>query len=225
MKTRTCKLVIVAAIALLRGGIARARGKRSDRGREGRSTVMFTYREAEPDSWRPLFEEASHLLYNATNGQLQLGRFAWSNWPRKVATPTSGCSTTTAGAFANVLGLGGPGHIYISQTHKSVAGPAVGPFGLVHEFGHYGFGLYDEYKAAPPPGFNRSVEQTVAQPAPPVLHGGRRLRRVRHGRRHHHPAEQHPDGVLHVDHRTPSTTATTAARSSTANSTRTRSRR
>ncbi|MBD3161472.1 MAG: VWA domain-containing protein, partial [Candidatus Eisenbacteria bacterium] len=126
-------------------------------------SVTFAYREADIEAWRPLFEETSRLLYNATNGQLQLGR---------VRIETCGLGQEDAdiwildgqsGAFANVLGLGGVGHIYLSQTHRDVDGPAFGQFGLVHEFGHYAFGLYDEYKGItppPPPLFARAVEQT-----------------------------------------------------------------
>jgi hypothetical protein len=124
-------------------------------------TVQFTYREAAPDSWRPLFEEASRLLFNATDGQLQLGQIrvvdsGLDKWDADVWVLDG-----NSGAFANVLGLGGSGHIYLSQTHKSVIEPAVGHFGLVHEFGHYGFGLYDEYKAAQPPGAARIAEQVL----------------------------------------------------------------
>ncbi len=124
-------------------------------------TVQFAYREAAPDSWRPLFEEASRLLYNATDGQLQFGQVrvvdsGLDKWDADVWILDN-----HSGAFANVLGLGGPGHIYISQTHKSVTKPAVGPFGLVHEFGHYGFGLYDEYKGVEPPPAARIAEQTL----------------------------------------------------------------
>ena len=112
--------------------------------------VLFTYRESDPDSWRPLFEEASHLLWNATNGQLQLGTIRVESCAFQKNDADIWILGDYSGAFANVFGLGGDGHIYLSQTHRSVAGPALGQFGLVHEFGHYGFGLYDEYKGVPP---------------------------------------------------------------------------
>ncbi len=115
-------------------------------------SVMFTYREEDPDSWKPLFERGSRLLYNATNGQLQLGTIRLYDAGVNKREADVWILDDRSGSFANLLALGGAGHVYLSQTHKSVVGPALGQFGLVHEFGHYGFGLYDEYKAAPPSG-------------------------------------------------------------------------
>jgi hypothetical protein len=114
-------------------------------------SVQFTYRETDPDAWRALFEEANHLLYNATNGQLQLGTIRVNNCGGAREESDIWIQNNNSGAFANILGLGGLGHIYLSQTHKSTTEPALGQFGLVHEFGHYGFGLYDEYKGISAP--------------------------------------------------------------------------
>lgn len=112
-------------------------------------SVIFTYGEDDPDAWRPLFEESSRLLYNATNGQLQLGRIRVLSCGTDKDAADVWVLGDNSGAFANVLGLGSIGHLFISQTHKSVSGDAFGPFGVVHELGHYAFGLYDEYKPAP----------------------------------------------------------------------------
>ncbi len=109
-------------------------------------SVMFAYREAEPDSWRPLFEEASRLLFNATNGQLQLGTVRVTSCGYDKDGADVWIMDNDAGALANVLGLSGIGHIFLSQTHKSITEPAIGQYGLVHEIGHYAFGTYDEYK-------------------------------------------------------------------------------
>lgn len=109
-------------------------------------SIMFTYRETDADAWKPVFEEASRLLYNATNGQLQLGEVHVLNCSFDKDGADVWVLSGNHGAFANVLALGGLGHIYISQTHESTTPPALGQFGVVHEFGHYGFGLYDEYK-------------------------------------------------------------------------------
>lgn len=161
MRNRLCIPVLCAAlcgilsIAPARGGTGKIVDGKLD------LTVMFTYREAEPDSWRPMFEEASRLLYNATNGQLQLGQVrvvdaGLDKWDADVWIQDN-----NSGAFANVLGLGAAGHIYLSQTHKSITEPAIGAFGLVHEFGHYGFGLFDEYKGAAPPPAAKLAEQLL----------------------------------------------------------------
>ena len=108
-------------------------------------SVMFTYRETDIDSWRPLFEEASRLLFNTTNGQLQLGTIRVTNCGYDNENADIWILSDNSGAFANPLGLSGDGHVYISQTHRSVTSDVFGPFGLVHEFGHYAMGLYDEY--------------------------------------------------------------------------------
>jgi hypothetical protein len=109
-------------------------------------SVMFTYLDSDPDAWRPLFEEGSRLLYNSTNGQLQFGQVRVLNCAFDKDAADVWILDGNSGAFANPLGLGGFGHIFLSQTHKSTILPALGQFGLVHEMGHYGFGLYDEYK-------------------------------------------------------------------------------
>lgn len=116
-------------------------------------SVLFTYPESDPDSWRPLFEEANVLLHNATNGQLQLGRVRIVNCSFDKDNADIWVLDGFHGAFANVLGLSGEGHLYISQTHKSTTFPVLGQFGVVHELGHYAFGLYDEYKGEVVPAF------------------------------------------------------------------------
>lgn len=116
--------------------------------RDGRVdlSVLFLYQEGDPDSWRPVFDEASELLYNATNGQLQLGRIRVYACSADHPDIDVWIQDNYSGAFANLLGLGGTGHIFLSQLHHSSTDPALGQFGLVHELGHYAFGLYDEYK-------------------------------------------------------------------------------
>jgi Mg-chelatase subunit ChlD len=153
---------VVAALLLLSGLSAPCMaGDGAIRGDKLDMSVMFAYREADPDSWRPLFEEASRLLYNATNGQLQLGTVRVTSCGFAKDGADVWIMDNDGGALANVLGLSGIGHIYLSQVHKSTAEPAVGPFGLVHEIGHYAFGTYDEYKGIEVPA--RSALAPVAE--------------------------------------------------------------
>lgn len=114
-------------------------------------SVMFSYQEGDVDAWRPVFEEASRLLWNATNGQVQIGRIRVLGCGTDKENADIWIRDDHSGAFANVLGLGGMGHIYLSQVHKSDEGAALGQFGIAHEIGHYVFGLYDEYKGVPAP--------------------------------------------------------------------------
>jgi hypothetical protein len=128
-------------------------------------SVTFTYFEEDPSSWMLVFEEASELLWNATNGQLQLGKVTVYPVPAQADEVDIWVLEDYSGAFANMLGLGAMGHIYISQTHKSTTEPAIGQFGIVHELGHYVMGLYDEYKGvAPPPFMAKTAEQMLPEP-------------------------------------------------------------
>lgn len=110
-------------------------------------SVYLGYDEQTPDNWMSVFNEASKLLYNATEKQIQFGTITvYRNCPGKKETADVLISSGTEGARAHVLGLGRKGtHIFISQTHKSASGGALGQFGITHEAGHYVFGLYDEY--------------------------------------------------------------------------------
>lgn len=110
-------------------------------------SVAFLYDEQKPDDWKPLFEEASKLLYNATEKQMQFGTITvFNNCPAQQDSADIHVVNDTSGARAHVPGLGIAGrHLWISQTHKSTSGVAIGQIGVVHELGHYAFNLYDEY--------------------------------------------------------------------------------
>ncbi len=120
--------------------------------------VYFVYDEPNPDSWEPLFEQYSELLFNATEGGLQLGTVSFTLCEYQKAAADVWILNDTSGARAHLNGLGVSGrHMTISQVHKSISGGAIGQFGLVHETGHYVWGCYDEYK-----GFVGNTPQTHA---------------------------------------------------------------
>lgn len=116
-------------------------------------TVNFMYDEADTDSWKTLFTKTSELLYNATEKQLQLGKITvYVNCPQAVDRSDILILNDNTGARAHLLGLGTSGrHIWISQTHKSTSGAAIGQLGLTHEMGHYVLNLGDEYKGTAVP--------------------------------------------------------------------------
>lgn len=111
-------------------------------------SVAFLYDETDPDDWKPLFEKASELLYDATEKQMQFGTIAvYNNCPSKQDQADIHIVNDNSGARAHPGGLGSASrHLWISQTHKSTSGAAIGQFGVVHELGHYAFRLYDEYR-------------------------------------------------------------------------------
>lgn len=108
--------------------------------------VYFTYPEADPEAWVPVFEAYSELLNNATEGGLQLGRVQFTRCSALADEADVWVLADNSGARAHIGGLGRSGqHITISQTHRSSSGFALGQFGLAHETGHYVWSLYDEY--------------------------------------------------------------------------------
>lgn len=112
--------------------------------------VHFEYDEQDPTAWEPLFKEASKLLYNATEKQVRLGKvIVYNNCPSATSQADVRIYTDHAVANAHPGGLGKRGwRIRLSQTHKTVTTAGTGDrgqLGLVHELGHYGFGILDEY--------------------------------------------------------------------------------
>ncbi|BBO89483.1 vWA domain-containing protein [Desulfosarcina ovata] len=90
--------------------------------------------------WERSFRRASEILFDATDGQMQFGKLYVANnsiggteadaW----LLPDEG----TSSSFVNALGIPGL-HMNLKSDEKNK------PFVVIHEFGHYGFGLYDEY--------------------------------------------------------------------------------
>jgi hypothetical protein len=112
--------------------------------------VMFMYDEATPSDWEPLFKEASKLLFNATEGQVKLGKVVvYNNCPQAADKADVKIYTGNDRADAHAGSLGTPGlRIKLTQVHKTVTTSGSGnrgQLGLVHEMGHYAFGLLDEY--------------------------------------------------------------------------------
>lgn len=114
--------------------------------------VLFefdTSADFDPNSaWEGAFNRASELLFNATDGQVQIGTVNfYNNCPQVVDQADVVIQSGSGGASAHVGGLGGDGlHVYVyNDTHSQDVATARGQFGIVHEFGHYVFGLYDSY--------------------------------------------------------------------------------
>jgi len=117
--------------------------------------VVFRYDEpcfgSSPTScpvWENLFEEGSKLLYDATERQVRISKVVFYN--NCKARADVHIHDDEQGAWATVGGLGREGAIIrMSKVHTTTttgggAGNR-GQFGLVHEMGHYVFGLLDEY--------------------------------------------------------------------------------
>jgi len=93
------------------------------------------------NEWQASFERASRLLFDATDGQHQFGTIYV-------------CNNSTGGRNADGWLLE-PDGTSMSATdalgnetaHMTLMGDErFKPFVIIHEFGHYGYGLYDEYQ-------------------------------------------------------------------------------
>ena len=125
--------------------------------------VLFLYDESDLNSWKPLFTEASKLLWNATEGNLKIGEVCFYRGCQAAKDKTDiWIRSGSFGASAHVGGLGTSGlHVFLSELHKSTTGTAHGQFGLVHELGHYVFSLTDEYG-----GCIKTADQSSTFPPP-----------------------------------------------------------
>jgi len=136
-------LICALLLGLLFCGIAYAGGEKC----EGfKFTLMVSVRhDADPDTlnlWKNAFQQASELLYDATDGQHQFGTIFV-------------CNKGLAGKSADIHLFADTGRSYVNlplpgldraDGHMFLYGDEIGrPFVIVHEFGHYAYGLHDEY--------------------------------------------------------------------------------
>jgi len=115
--------------------------------------IFYNYNEADMDSFKNAFTEASRLMFNSTNGQMQFGTIRVSKNPSFEDKADFWIHSGADGASAGGIGvLGTPGvHVTMyRERHRFTAedGPGHnerGQFGIVHELGHHALNLYDEY--------------------------------------------------------------------------------
>ncbi len=124
---------------------------------DGRFNLLVSIRhDASPQricEWREAFQRASDLLYDATDGQHQFGTIFVCNKCLAGRNADIHLFADTGRSYVN-LPLPGLGRV---GAHMFLYGDERGkPFVIVHEFGHYGYGLYDEY--AGPSGGAECVE-------------------------------------------------------------------
>ncbi len=112
--------------------------------------VLYDYDEQAPEKAKAFFEESSRRLFEATEGQIQLGKIevhvdcpaVKSKADMVIQEPLSGTANSHVGGF--FMG----GQMYFPQGHV-ISQDAVfgdGPTSFLHEIGHYLFFLQDEYQ-------------------------------------------------------------------------------
>lgn len=90
--------------------------------------------------WRASFERASQLLFDATDGQHQFGDIYVCNDSSGGHNADAWLLDADGISVSAVHGLGS------DTSHMTLcADERYKPFIIIHEFGHYGYGLYDEY--------------------------------------------------------------------------------
>lgn len=116
-------------------------------------SVLFMF-DATPNfnpnhDWEGSITRASELLYNATDGQVQLGEISlYNNCPQMIDKADVLISPGTGRAAAHPGGLGKLGwHTFLYNENDSLnLNDQRGHVTVVHELGHYVFELYDEYR-------------------------------------------------------------------------------
>jgi len=109
--------------------------------------LMYDADQENIDAWEETFNRTSELLYNSTEGQMQIGEVnVYINDIYAIPIADVWVLEKDGGvANANIEGLGGIGRILLHQEDKDNEYDSKGYVTIVHEMGHYVFGLYDEY--------------------------------------------------------------------------------
>lgn len=90
--------------------------------------------------WERSFRRASEILYDATDGQMQFGRLYIANNSAGSDEADAWLLEEEGISSSSVLKLGDSGfHMNLKADEKNK------PYIIIHEFGHYALGLYDEY--------------------------------------------------------------------------------
>lgn len=90
--------------------------------------------------WERSFRRASEILFDATEGQMQFGKLFVANNRRGNDEADAWLLQEEGTSSSHVNALGSAGlHMNLKSDEKNK------PFIIIHEYGHYGLGLYDEY--------------------------------------------------------------------------------
>ena len=203
VKSFRLTLVCALLLGLLFCGTVYAGGEKC----EGlKFTLMVSVRhDANPDTlnlWKNAFQQASELLYDATDGQHQFGTIFVCNKGLAGRSADIHLFEQDGRSYVNlpIPGLGRTeGHMFLYGDEKRK------PFVIVHEFGHYGYGLYDEYSGPfgdaecveNPPNANASIMEGGWWQAP-VAYGGLGEREISE---FCVPSNHDPDGDTEQQHR------------------------
>jgi Mg-chelatase subunit ChlD len=111
-------------------------------------SVRGNFTDAQLDTLKGLMQKASDLLGDATDDQHRLGKVWVCNNKRGGKNADVWRVPGTAGprSSANIRGLGVAGQrVYLEDDIATSNAVADGGHVIAHEFGHYAYGIYDEY--------------------------------------------------------------------------------
>jgi Mg-chelatase subunit ChlD len=111
-------------------------------------SVRANFTDAQLNALKGLMQKASDVLGDATDDQHRLGKVYVCNNSRGGKNADIWRVTGTAGprSSANIRGLGMAGQrIYLEDDIGTSNANADGGHVIAHEFGHYAYGIYDEY--------------------------------------------------------------------------------
>jgi calcium-activated chloride channel regulator 4 len=155
-------------------------------------SVLFAFSENDEnlggltnlESWRKVFDDASARLWNATNGQLKIGkvkvyRRAFTQKDSADVWILPGDGTAYSNGTAQ-LGVPGFHCTLFGNRHRSNKATFRGGFSVLHELSHYVFGLYDQYQGGFVPLAKKSAWtyndlspiQRLSVPVPPNIMAG-----------------------------------------------------
>lgn len=124
-------------------------------------SVRFDATDAELQEVREKFQQASELLYDATDGQHEFGEIRTCNNSRggrnaDIWLRDDGIRSYVPNPIPGLGNAGSQIHLSTKNLLDDVSADADGRHVLVHEFGHYAYGIYDEYSG--PGGAAESLE-------------------------------------------------------------------
>lgn len=137
--------------------------------KDGKFDLILSIRHDADDTrilqWERSFRRASEILFDATEGQMQFGKlFVGKNSVGSQEADMWLMNEEGTSSTQVVYSLGDSGvHITLKSDEKNK------PFVIIHEFGHYALGLFDEYKG--PTGVSAECTGSTEQGACIMEHG------------------------------------------------------
>jgi Mg-chelatase subunit ChlD len=151
MKTSSKTLIVsVLSVLLAAGAVWAGNGKLNATTKKFDLSISIRgdYTDAQIDTLKGQMQKASDIIADATDGQHRFGRIYVCNKSRggKSADAWRVPGTATPRSSANIRGLGAAGlRMYLEDDLATSNANADGAHVIAHEFGHYGYGIYDEY--------------------------------------------------------------------------------